>query len=405
MDKSKEDNERTEVRDESLAVTAGEELHPLQASQVPKFLTTNFRFDTIEELRDLAEGRARHYLYTRNTNPTNEAVEAKAAALERGERGLVLSSGMAAISSAVLGVVERGDHVLASASLYGGTVHFLQDILGRFGVEVEAFNILEWEALPKRFRPNSRLLIAESPTNPALQVLPLGETAQLARAQGVLTLMDNTFATPVNQKPLQLGWDIVVHSATKYLSGHSDVTAGVVVSSGELISRIEPVRRYLGGTLDPSAAYMLLRGMKTLPLRVERQNESALAIARFLEGHPRVSRVRYPLLPSHPQFELARRQMKGGGGVLSFHVRGGWEATRVFFNGLRRIPISTSLGGVESLVTSPVLTSHYGLDPEALRVAEVADDMVRLSVGIEAVEDLCADLDLALRASGVGRED
>lgn len=389
---------RRKLHEESLPVLAGEDLHPLNAFQAPIFQTTAFRFSTIDEMKALAEGRAQHYLYTRYTNPTLEVVERKAAALEGGEQALVFSSGMAAISSTLLALLQSGDHLLASTSLYGGTLLLIRDILPRFGIETEFFHILDWASLDKKLRPRTRLLIAETPTNPALQLLPLKPVADLAHRRGALTLLDNTFATPVNQKPLASGWDVVLHSATKYLGGHSDVTAGLVVSHGELIDRIWPLRKLLGGVLDPSAAYLVARGMKTLRVRVLKQNENTLALARFLEAHPAVERVRYPFLSSHPQYALAQEQMKGGGGVLSFYVKGGWVQTRAFFNRLRQVPISTSFGGVESLVTSPYYTSHYGMSPEELTRAEVSENLVRMSVGIESVEDLSADLDQALRA-------
>lgn len=384
---------------DSLPVLAGEDLHPLNAFQPPIFQTTAFRFSTIDEMKALAQGKAAHYLYTRYTNPTLEVAEKKAAALEGGEKALVFSSGMAALTSAFFALLEKGDHVLASSSLYGGTHRLLRDILPKFGIEVEFFDVLDWTVVSGKFRSATRLLVAETPTNPALQLLPLEEVAELARRHKVPSFLDNTFATPVNQRPLEKGWDIVMHSASKYLSGHTDVTAGFLIACAEWIAQIQPYRKLFGGVLDPSAAYLLIRGMKTLNLRVARQNASALEVARFLESHPCVQKVRYPLLESHPQNALARRQMKGGGGVLSFWVAGGWEATRQFFNGLRCIPISTSLGGVESLVTSPYYTSHYGMSPQELARAEVSENLVRMAVGIEAVEDLCADLDQALRSA------
>jgi cystathionine beta-lyase/cystathionine gamma-synthase len=378
-------------------VLGGEQSHPFDAFQPPIFQTTNFRFDRIEDLVDLAEGKRQHYLYTRYANPTLEVVERKIAALEEGEAGLVFSSGMAAMSSALLTLVGAGDHLLASNCLYGGTYYLLRDFLPRFGVEVEFISLETFGEIGRLFRPNTRLLLVESPTNPTIRLLPLEEVAAAARRRGVLSLIDNTFATPVNQKPLLMGWDVVMHSATKYLGGHSDVTAGVLVARKDLIQRVEEHRRRLGGVLDPSAAYLLLRGMKTLHLRVAQQNRNALALARFLAAHSAVESVHYPFLETHPEHALAKRQMRGGGGVLAFAVKGGWEAAKRFFNGLKLVPISSSLGGVESLVTSPCWTSHYGLSEAELRDAGVSLNLVRMSVGVESVDDLCADLDQALR--------
>jgi len=392
-----------QLHDETLAVTGGEDLHPLNSFQPPIFQTTNFCFNSIDEMVEQAQGKRDQYLYTRNANPTLEVVEKKVAALEGGEAGLVTGSGMAAMACALLAFVKSGDRVLAASSLYGGTLHLLNDILSRFGIGTDWFDIAEIDSLPRRVQPGTRVLLAETPTNPALRLLPLEETARFARERGIISVIDNTFASPFNQKPLESGWDVVMHSATKYLGGHSDVTAGILVSRKDLINQMAFFRRWLGGVLDPSAGYLLIRGAKTLTVRVSRQNENALQLARFLEKHPAVERVNYPFLESHPQYELARRQMRGGGGVLSFTVRGGWPATRVFFNSLKMIPISTSLGGVESLVTSPFWTSHYRMSEAELKSSAVTDSLVRVSVGIEAVEDLCADLDQALQVAAASR--
>jgi cystathionine beta-lyase/cystathionine gamma-synthase len=394
------DKERSgRLHDETLAVVGGEDLHPLDSFQPPIFQTTNFCFNTIDDMVAQAQGKRDQYLYTRNANPTLEVVEKKVAALEGGEAGLVTGSGMAAMSCALLAFLKSGDRVLAASSLYGGTLHLLNDILPRFGIGTDWFDVSRLDSLPALIRPSTRLLLAETPTNPALRLLPLEETARFAKERGIVSVIDNTFASPINQKPLQLGWDVVVHSATKYLGGHSDVTAGVIVSRKELIDQIGFFRRWLGAVLDPSAGYLLIRGAKTLTVRVSRQNENALQVARFLESQLGVEHVNYPFLESHPQYQLARRQMRGGGGVLSFTVRGGWPATRAFFNSLKTIPISTSLGGVESLVTSPYWTSHYGMSDAELQSSAVTESLVRMSVGIEAVEDLCADLDQALQAA------
>lgn len=398
----REESRPSRLRYETLAVLAGEEVHPLGSFQTPIFQTSNFRFENIDELVELAQGKRRQYLYTRNTNPTLEVVEQKTAALEGGEAGLVLGSGMAAIACSVLAMVRSGDRILAASSLYGGTSHLLKDILPNFGISVDLFDIRSMTDFEARIGEKTRLVVAETPTNPSLMLLPLEETACIARSRGIPTLIDNTFASPVNQHPIKAGWDIVVHSATKYLGGHSDITAGVVVGTRENIDKIAVLRRWLGPVLDPSAAYLLIRGMKSLHVRVERQNQNSLTIARHLERNPRVEKVNYPFLETHPQHQLALRQMRGGGGVLSFAVRGGWQATRTFFNSLKTIAISTSLGGVESLVTSPFWTSHYAMSETELRDAGVTQNLVRMSVGIESAEDLCADLDQALEAAAAG---
>jgi cystathionine beta-lyase/cystathionine gamma-synthase len=388
-----------DLRGETLAAQGGEDLHPLGCFPTPIFQTSTFRFNSIEELRDYAEGRGDRYLYTRYSNPTLEVAEKKAALLENGEAAVVFASGMAAIATAVLALSGRGERILATTDLYGGTLRLLREFLPRFGIEVDFCDTDACLSAIEQARPGTRLLVAETPTNPALRLLPLAQVAVAARRAGIVSLMDNTFATPVNQKPLDFGWDLVAHSATKYLGGHSDISAGLLVGRGDLIERIKCIRRLLGGVLDPSAAYLLIRGMKTLLVRVERQNGNAQELAGRLESHPQVEGVLYPWLPSHPQFVLAKTQMAGGGGLLSFYVKGGWEATRRFFNALRRIPISTSFGGVDSLVTSPCLTSHFGLEPEEAARLQVRENMVRFSVGIESVEDLWSDLSQALGCS------
>ena len=327
--------------------------------------------------------------------PNQRAVARKLAALEKGEDGIVFSSGMAAISTLLLAYLKPGDHAVFQADLYGGTYHLVVTELARFGIETSfARNLAEFSTA---VRPNTRVLYVESPSNPLLRCVDLAAVAKVGRERGLLSIIDNTFASPINQTPLELGIDAVVHSATKYLNGHSDVDAGAVVSSGEVIRKVTECALNLGGVLDSHACYQLERGLKTLALRVRQQNENAGRLARFLQNHGAVSRVIYPGLPDHPDHAIAARQMRGFGGMLSFELCQPGQLDQL----LERLELATpalSLGGVETLVTVPSRTSHKTLPPEERQRAGISDGLVRVSVGIEDIQDLTRDFDQALRA-------
>jgi cystathionine beta-lyase/cystathionine gamma-synthase len=333
-------------------------------------------------------------VYPRYFNVPNQvAVAKKVAALEKAEAALVFSSGMAAISTTLLTLLKSGDHALFQGSLYGGTYHFATAELPRLGIEVSFANTPE--EFSTAVRKNTRLIYVESPSNPLLRCIDLAAIGELGKTAGLPTVIDNTFATPVNQNPTDLGIEVVVHSGTKYLNGHSDVNCGVVVSSHAMIARVARSAVEYGGTLDSHACYQLERGLKTLYLRVRQQNQSAGKIAAFLASHTSVSRVHYPGLPQHPDHAVALRQMRGFGGMLSFELK---EPTRVdsFLAKLQVITPALSLGGVESLVCAPSRTSHRSLSPAERRTAGIAEGLLRLSVGIEELEDLVDDLDQAL---------
>lgn len=365
---------------------------------VPIYETTTFLFESADEVRQYQEGRAEKFLYSRYANPTVVVTEQKLAALDDAEGALVFASGMAAASTILIGLLNPGDELLCSSALYGGTFHLVNDVIRRFGVAVR-FATLEELADPERLLgPRTRVCWVESPINPTLRCVDIGRVAAACRARSVISVVDNTFASPVNQLPLALGADLAMQSATKYLNGHSDVTGGVVSGGADLIRQLDLARRFLGGVLDPLAAYNLARGLKTLPVRMARHNQTALAVARFLEGHARVSGVFYPGLPSHPDHEVAGRQMTGFGGMVCFEVEGGLEGASRVFDRLGLIRRATSLGSVDSLASLPVLTSHYNYSREELERAGVTAGMVRLSVGLEDEEDLLADLEQALAA-------
>jgi len=334
-------------------------------------------------------------VYPRYLNtPNTRAVSEKIASLEGTESALVFSSGMAAISTVLFTFLGKGDHVVFQKGLYGGTTHFLDRELERFGIGYTVASSQEASDMETCLRDNTRLVFIESPSNPLLNITDIEAVATMARGSGILSVIDNTFASPANQQPAGLGIDIVVHSATKYMGGHSDITAGAVASSDELMNRIRETGLNLGGSLNAITLYLLERSLKTLHLRVERINNNAMELALFLETHPEIIRVNYPGLPSHPGHELAARQMQGFGGMLSFEVRGGDGIA--FQEKLKLIKPSMSLGGLESICCSPAHTSHRHLGPEGRNAEGISEGLIRLSVGIEDVEDLKADLQQAL---------
>jgi len=362
----------------------------------PIYATTTFRFDSTADFQRYLGGDAERYIYSRYANPTIQTAEAKLAALEGAEAALVLSSGQAATTTALFGLLASGDELVVSSASYGGTLHLVGDHLSRFGVGVRYASTDELARPESLLTARTRVLWCESPTNPTLRCVDLARVASTCRAAGVVSVVDNTFASPINQRPVTLGIDLVMHSATKYLNGHSDVTAGALAGGRTLIDRLWGARKLMGGVLDPMAAHALSRGLKTLPVRVERHNENARRVAEWLEASSLVARVFYPGLPSHPDHELARRQMTGFGGMVCFEARGGFEGACRFYDRISLIQRAASLGGVESLCSLPVLTSQYGLSDEQLAAAGVTRGMVRLSIGLEHVDDLLADLAQAL---------
>jgi cystathionine beta-lyase/cystathionine gamma-synthase len=331
-----------------------------------------------------------------NNTPNHIALGAKLAALESAESALVAASGMAAISTTLLTILGAGDHLLAQSSLYGGTHDLLTRDFGDFGLScgfIDADAPDTWKAA---LRPRTRAVYVEAMTNPLLQIADLRAITAFAREHGLLSIIDSTFATPVNFQPLTIGFDVVIHSATKYLNGHSDIVGGAVAGRASLIERIRHKLNHLGGSMDPHAAFLLHRGVKTLALRVRCQNQSTLAIAQFLESHPAVSRVNYPGLASHPRHARARELFAGYGGVLSFELKGSAESAERFLSKVTLPAVAPSLGGVETLLTRPAATSHAGLTPEERARIGIRDSLIRMSVGIEATQELIEDLTQAL---------
>jgi methionine-gamma-lyase len=394
MKKTKKNIQR--AGDATVAIHAGEEKFRIGAPvgvQIAR--SANFTFASTEEMKRWAEGKSSAYIYTRYGNPTLTIAEKKLAALEGAEEAVVTASGMAAISSALLSVLKAGDEVIATRQVYGGSYRLMRDVFPRMGIVVRHVES-DLAGIERLVNPRSKALYIETPTNPTLRLVDLQKAIAFAKEWGLVSLIDNTFASPVLQKPIGMGFDIVLHSATKYLAGHSDVIAGAAAGSHALMKNVREVIIYLGGSMDPEAAFLLIRGMKTLEVRVRRQCATAMTVARYLDKHPKVARVYYPGLPSHPDHLLAKRQMRGFGAMLAFDLKGGLSAARRFCDRTRIFLLAASLGGVESLVVLPIYTSHYNMSLAELRGAGVEPGTVRVSVGLEDPDDLIEDLHQAL---------
>ncbi len=361
----------------------------------PIYQTSTFEVTDNEE-----ELRATHtdHFYTRYGNPTNTVAEKTIAALEGVDAALTFASGMGAITTTLMALLQSGDHVVAQRDIYGGANKFLSQWLPKMGIETTFVDTTDYDQHARAIRPNTRLLYLESPTNPTLRVVDFKKVAALAKHHKLHSMIDATFGTPINQHPAEFGIDLIMHSGTKYLSGHTDLICGVVASRHELIERIWETRTTLGNCMDPHASWMLVRGLKTLAVRVARQNENAHRVAEFLAEHAKVRSVHYPFLKSHPQYALAREQMSGGGGMVSFEVEGSGEDARRVSEAMRLFTLAPSLGGAESLVSIPVLTSHAMVSAAERARMGVTEQMIRLSVGIENADDLIADLEHALEA-------
>jgi cystathionine beta-lyase/cystathionine gamma-synthase len=381
---------------ETEAVRGGTELHKKNAPLItPIYQTSTFE---VENMAEQVRVTDTDMFYTRYGNPTHTVAESAIAELEGADAALLFASGMSAISTSMLALLKSGDHVVAQRDIYGGATKFFTQWLPKFGIETTLVDTTDYEQHARAIRPNTKILYLESPTNPTLRVVDLKKVAALAKQHGLTTLIDSTFSTPINCRPIDYGIDLVMHSGTKYFGGHSDLICGIVAGRKDLIGTIHATRTTIGCNMDPHAAWLLLRGMRTLAVRVQRQNQSALQVAQFLKTHAKVRSVSYPFLEGHPQRALAMEQMRGGGGVLSFEVDGTGEDACRFAESLQLFSLAPSLGGVDSLVTIPVITSHSMIRPEERAKMGVTEQMVRLSVGIENVEDLIADLERGFAA-------
>jgi cystathionine gamma-synthase len=383
----------------TLSVWGGEESSLLQgATQVPVVYSAAYGYPDLESWLEVALGRRPGHIYSRNTNPTVEAFETKVRLLEGAPAATSFASGMAAISNTLFTLLSPGDRIVSVKDSYGGTNKLFLEFLPRFGVRVDLCDTTDHERIEAAVAAGCRVLYLETPTNPTLKVVDIARLAAAGRRAGAVVVTDNTFATPINQNPLALGADLVIHSATKFLGGHADALGGVVCGDPGLVGRIYHFREITGAALDPMAAFLLIRGMKTLHLRVRQQNESALRIARRLQGHPAVAAVFYPGLETHPQHDIARRQMRGYGGVLSFMLEGGFEAVKRVLPRLRLARRAANLGAVETIAGPPATTSHVECSAAEREAMGIPEGLVRYSVGIEDANDLIADLEQALGA-------
>lgn len=364
---------------------------------VPIYQSSTFAFANAEQGAARFAGEDKGYIYTRIGNPTNRALENNIAALESGFGALATASGMAAISTTFMALLDRDSHIISTDAVYGPTRTVVEDEFSRFGIDYDFINTSDIGNIEKCLKPKTKLLFVETPANPTMVLTDIKACAELAKRKGFILVVDNTFASPVIQKPLDLGADIVIHSLTKFLNGHSDVVGGMIVTREEKhFKRIQKVLRMMGGTMDPHQAWLILRGVKTLALRMEKSQDNALKLARYLESHPKVSWVNYPGLESHPQYELARKQMNGFGSMLCFGLKGGFEAGRKMIDSVKLCTLAVSLGGVESLIQHPASMTHAGVPREKREIAGISDDLIRLSAGCEGYEDLKEDLEQAI---------
>jgi cystathionine beta-lyase/cystathionine gamma-synthase len=387
---------------ETQAVRAGTDLDKKNGPvTTPIYQTSTFEVTDNDEQ---SRATSTDMFYTRYGNPTHTVAENAIAELEGMDAALLFASGMNAITTAVLSLLKSGDHVVAQRDIYGGATKFFSQWLPKLGVETTFVDTTEYDQHARAIRPNTKLLYLESPTNPTLRVVDLRKVTALAKQHNLTSLIDSTFATPINQRPGDFGIDLVMHSGTKYFAGHSDLICGIVAGRQNLIQEIHETRTTLGGVMDPHAAWLLLRGIKTLAVRVQRQNDNALRVAQFLAQHAQVRRVHYPFVEGHPQRALAMEQMHGGGGVLSFEVDGAGEDAKRLTEALRLFSLAPSLGGVGSLVTIPALTSHAMISADQRQSMGVTDQLIRLAVGIENADDLIADLEHALTVVARNRQ-
>jgi len=370
---------------------------PIRSLSTPIFMSSTFAFKDADEGAAIFAGEVNGYVYTRIGNPTIAALENEVAYLEGGEAGVAFASGMAATATTVLALARTGDNIVASDTLYGGTHSLFAENMPRVGIEVRQVDARDISNIEKAIDEKTRAIFIETPANPTMVVLDIAACAELARARGIDLIVDNTFPTPYYQNPLELGASIVIHSATKYIGGHGDTVAGLAVGSKEFIQRLKgEFLRDWGGCISPFNAWLLLRGLKTLPVRMERHSENAMEVAQFLSYHPKVESVMYPGLRTHPQHELAKRQMRGFGGMIAFKVKGGREAGKVLMDSVELCTLAVSLGDVDTLIQHPASMTHSTYSAEELEKAGISENLVRLSVGLEDADDIVADLKQAL---------
>ena len=364
---------------------------------VPIYQTSTFAFKNAEHGAKLFAGEDKGYIYTRIGNPTIEALENKLAALENGYGGIAFASGMAAVTSTYFSFLKQGDHMISTAAVYGPSRSVMENVLHNLGIESTYIDTSNLDLIEQNIKPNTKMLFLETPANPTITLTDIKAASEIAHKHGLVVVVDNTFSSPYLQKPLDLGADVVLHSLTKFINGHADIVGGVVITkTEEQYKKVRKMMTYMGGNMDPHQAYMVIRGVKTLSLRIDKATENAKKIAEYLESYPKISWVKYPGLKSHPQHELAKKQMKDFGTMISFELKGGYEAGVILMNNVKVALLAVSLGGVESLIQHPASMTHASVPKEKREEAGITDGLVRYSVGIEDVEDLISDLDKAL---------
>ena len=367
------------------------------SATVPIYQTSTFKFKNAQHGADCFSGASDGYIYTRIANPTIRALEKNIAGLENGYDGIATSSGMSAITTVYMALLGAGSHIISTASVYGPARGVLEQDFSRFNVEADFVNTADIKEIQSAIKSNTKVLYVETPANPTMEITDIKACAEIAKKHNLVLVVDNTFATPYLQKPLDLGADVVLHSVTKFINGHADIVGGIVITKEkELYKKIRHSMVYMGCNMDPHQAYLVLRGVKTLSLRVERNQENAIKVAHFLEKHPKISWIKYPGLESHPQFDLAKTQMKGFGSMISFGVKGGLEAGRKLMDNVHLATLAVSLGGVETLIQHPASMTHAAVNKADKLKAGITDDLVRFSVGIEDVNDIINDLEQAL---------
>lgn len=381
----------------SRMIHGGEFENPLGSATVPIYQSSTFIFENADHGSRCFSGEDPGYIYTRIGNPTIHALETLVADLESGAQGIATSSGMAAVNTVYMALLSKGDHIVGSAAVYGPSRVVLEQHWSRFGVESSFVDTSKLEEVEKAIKPNTKVLYIETPANPTMDITDLRACVEIAHSKGIIVVVDNTFCSPYLQRPIELGVDVVLHSMTKFLNGHADIVAGMIVAKdASLGAKLRSMMVTMGCNMDPHQAYMVIRGIKTLGIRIERSQQSAMKVAEYLESHPKVEWVKYPGLSSHPQHELAKQQMSGFGSMISFGLKGGIEAGKILMNNVHLAILAVSLGGVETLIQHPASMTHSKMTPDARLKSGITDGLVRFSVGIEDVTDIIDDLDQAL---------
>jgi len=381
----------------SLLIHGAMGTDPMGSATVPIYQSSTFGFESVEEGARCFAGESKGYMYTRIGNPTIAALEKQIAILEGGFGGVAVSSGMAAVSTIYMAFLKSGDHIVSTDAVYGPSRGIMEGYFKKFGVESSYINTANLEEIKKAIKPNTKMLYLETPTNPTMEISDLKACCDIAHRHNLIVVVDNTFCSPYLQRPIEFGADVVFHSMTKFINGHADIVAGMIITKNEELYKIvRPTMVGMGCNMDPHQAFMVLRGVKTLSIRMDRGQENAMKVAEYLENHPKVEWVKYPGLKSHPQYELAKKQMDGPGAMISFGLKGGLAAGKVVMDNVKLAMLAVSLGGIETLIQHPASMTHSKMSKENREKAGITDGLVRFSVGIEDLKDIIADLDQAL---------